>query len=52
MKEEAEELARMGCRYIQVDAPDFGQLVDPAKREASRSAASPSTGFSARARTC
>ena len=34
MKEEAEELARMGCRYIQVDAPDFGQLVDPAQREA------------------
>ena len=34
MKEEAEELARMGCRYIQVDAPDFGQLVDPAQRDA------------------
>ena len=29
MKEEAQELARLGCRYIQVDAPDFGQLVDP-----------------------
>jgi len=28
MKEEAQELARMGCEYIQVDAPDFGQLVD------------------------
>jgi methionine synthase II (cobalamin-independent) len=28
MREEAEELARMGCTYIQVDAPDFGQLVD------------------------
>jgi len=28
MKEEAEELARLGCRYIQIDAPDFGQLVD------------------------
>ena len=24
----------MGCRYIQVDAPDFGQLVDPAQRDA------------------
>ena len=34
MKEEAQELARMGCRYIQVDAPDFGQLVDPAQRDA------------------
>jgi Methionine synthase II (cobalamin-independent) len=34
MKEEAGELARMGCRYIQVDAPDFGQLVDPAQRDA------------------
>ena len=34
MKEEAAELARMGCRYIQVDAPDFGQLVDPAQRDA------------------
>src|SRR5690349_22929327 len=34
MKEEATELARLGCRYIQVDAPDFGQLVDPAQRDA------------------
>ena len=34
MREEAEELARMGCRYIQVDAPDFGQLVDPGQRDA------------------
>jgi 5-methyltetrahydropteroyltriglutamate--homocysteine methyltransferase len=34
MREEAEELARLGCRYIQIDAPDFGQLVDPAQREA------------------
>ncbi len=33
MKEEAEELARLGCRYIQVDAPDFGQLVDQAQRD-------------------
>jgi methionine synthase II (cobalamin-independent) len=32
-KEEATELARLGCRYIQVDAPDFGQLVDPSQRE-------------------
>ncbi|HET9974849.1 MAG TPA: cobalamin-independent methionine synthase II family protein [Streptosporangiaceae bacterium] len=34
MKEEAEELARLGCRYIQVDAPDFGQLVDQGQRDA------------------
>jgi 5-methyltetrahydropteroyltriglutamate--homocysteine methyltransferase len=34
MREEAEELARLGCRYIQIDAPDFGQLVDPAQRDA------------------
>ena len=34
MKEEAAELARLGCRYIQVDAPDFGQLVDQGQRDA------------------
>jgi 5-methyltetrahydropteroyltriglutamate--homocysteine methyltransferase len=34
MKEEAGELARLGCQYIQVDAPDFGQLVDPAQQDA------------------
>ena len=28
MREEAQELARMACSFIQVDAPDFGQLVD------------------------
>src|SRR5262249_61017187 len=33
MREEAEELARLGCQYIQVDAPDFGQLVDESQRE-------------------
>ena len=32
MREEAQELARMGCPYIQVDAPDFGQLIDPAQQ--------------------
>jgi methionine synthase II (cobalamin-independent) len=32
MKEEAQELAGLGCRYIQVDAPDFGQLVDPSQQ--------------------
>ncbi|MGH3203764.1 MAG: cobalamin-independent methionine synthase II family protein [Streptosporangiaceae bacterium] len=34
MRSEAEELARLGCRYIQVDAPDFGQLVDQEQRAA------------------
>jgi 5-methyltetrahydropteroyltriglutamate--homocysteine methyltransferase len=33
MREEAQELARLGCTYIQVDAPDFGQLVDRAQQE-------------------
>lgn len=33
MREEAEELARMGCTYIQIDAPDFGQLVDASQQE-------------------
>lgn len=33
MREEARELARMGCTYIQIDAPDFGQLVDPSQQE-------------------
>jgi 5-methyltetrahydropteroyltriglutamate--homocysteine methyltransferase len=34
MREEAEELARMGCEYIQIDAPDFGQLIDPSQQTA------------------
>ena len=32
MREEAAELARLGCTYIQVDAPDLGTLVDPENR--------------------
>ncbi|MGH9102916.1 MAG: cobalamin-independent methionine synthase II family protein, partial [Acidimicrobiales bacterium] len=32
LKEEAEELARLGCTYVQVDAPDLGTLVDPENR--------------------
>jgi 5-methyltetrahydropteroyltriglutamate--homocysteine methyltransferase len=32
MREEAQELARLGCTYIQIDAPDFGQLVDEAQQ--------------------
>jgi 5-methyltetrahydropteroyltriglutamate--homocysteine methyltransferase len=34
MREEAEELAKLGCQYIQIDAPDFGQLVDQSQRDA------------------
>jgi 5-methyltetrahydropteroyltriglutamate--homocysteine methyltransferase len=33
MREEAQELAHLGCDYIQIDAPDFGQLVDPRQCE-------------------
>ncbi len=32
MREEAAGLARLGCTYIQVDAPDFGQLVDESQQ--------------------
>ena len=32
LNEEAQELARLGCTYIQVDAPDLGTLVDPENR--------------------
>jgi 5-methyltetrahydropteroyltriglutamate--homocysteine methyltransferase len=31
--EEARTLADMGCEYIQIDAPDFGQLVEDSERE-------------------
>jgi 5-methyltetrahydropteroyltriglutamate--homocysteine methyltransferase len=33
MREEAAGLARLGCTYIQIDAPDLGTLVDPENRE-------------------
>jgi 5-methyltetrahydropteroyltriglutamate--homocysteine methyltransferase len=29
IRDEARELARLGCTYIQIDAPDLGTLVDP-----------------------
>jgi 5-methyltetrahydropteroyltriglutamate--homocysteine methyltransferase len=32
MREEAQELARLGCTYIQIDSPDLGTLVDPENR--------------------
>ncbi|HKN94270.1 MAG TPA: cobalamin-independent methionine synthase II family protein [Thermoleophilaceae bacterium] len=33
VKEEARALADLGCEYIQIDAPDFGQLVEDSERE-------------------
>jgi len=33
VKEEAQALADLGCKYIQIDAPDFGQLVEDSERE-------------------
>ncbi len=33
MRNEARELARLGCTYIQIDAPDLGTLVDPENRQ-------------------
>jgi len=33
MREEAQALADLGCEHIQIDAPDIGQLADPAQRE-------------------
>ena len=33
MRDEARELARLGCTYVQIDAPDLGTLVDPENRE-------------------
>lgn len=32
IRDEARELARLGCDYIQIDAPDLGTLVDPENR--------------------
>jgi methionine synthase II (cobalamin-independent) len=33
IREEAQALADLGCEYIQIDAPDFGQLVEDSERE-------------------
>jgi 5-methyltetrahydropteroyltriglutamate--homocysteine methyltransferase len=33
VREEAQALADLGCQYIQIDAPDFGQLVEDSERE-------------------
>jgi 5-methyltetrahydropteroyltriglutamate--homocysteine methyltransferase len=34
VKDEVRQLAALGCRYIQIDAPDLGQLADPVRRAA------------------
>ncbi len=33
IKAECEELAALGCTYIQIDSPDIGTIVDPENRE-------------------
>jgi 5-methyltetrahydropteroyltriglutamate--homocysteine methyltransferase len=33
IKAECEELAALGCTYIQIDSPDIGAIVDPENRE-------------------
>jgi len=32
VRQEAQELARLGCEYIQIDAPELGMLCDPERR--------------------
>jgi 5-methyltetrahydropteroyltriglutamate--homocysteine methyltransferase len=32
VRDEARELAALGCEYIQIDAPELGMLCDPARR--------------------
>jgi 5-methyltetrahydropteroyltriglutamate--homocysteine methyltransferase len=34
LREEIRELAALGCRYVQIDAPELGQLVDPERLRA------------------
>jgi 5-methyltetrahydropteroyltriglutamate--homocysteine methyltransferase len=36
LREEVQELIRLGCSYIQVDAPQYAALLDPAIREGYR----------------
>lgn len=33
LRNEVKELARLGCDYVQLDAPQYGALLDPANRE-------------------
>ena len=43
MRNEARELARLGCTYIQIDSPDLGTLVDPENRQLRESLGHPAT---------
>lgn len=54
MREEAEELARLGCRYIQVDAPDFGGASSTAAltSPAANGRSWPSRGLTCATRNC
>lgn len=36
LRAEVDELVRLGCTYIQIDAPQYGALLDPAIREGYR----------------
>jgi 5-methyltetrahydropteroyltriglutamate--homocysteine methyltransferase len=36
LRDEVDELIRLGCTYIQIDAPQYGALLDPAMREGYR----------------
>ena len=33
VRQEAQELAALGCQYIQIDAPELGMLCDPERRQ-------------------
>ncbi len=33
LKDEVAELVRLGCEYVQFDAPEFGMLLDPVQQE-------------------
>jgi 5-methyltetrahydropteroyltriglutamate--homocysteine methyltransferase len=37
LRSEVAELVRLGCEYVQLDAPQYGALLDPANRELFRS---------------
>lgn len=33
VRQDAQELAKLGCEYIQIDAPELGMLCDPERRQ-------------------
>ena len=45
-REEISELARLGCTYIQLDAPHYPLLIDPATRASTSVRAGPPSGGS------